>query len=121
MKITKLRLGNLISLIYDPEKYDAVIALDHCGSVHMNNRDYPDEIRDIIGLELTETLLTKFDFETYIYIKGREIRLLFHGKRITVIIDDNINYEIKFVHELQNLVYINTGQELIDTMELLQY
>lgn len=121
MKVTELRIGNIISLLYDPEKYGVVIALDHCGTVHVSNRDYPDEIRDVVGFELTQELLTKFGYETYIYLKGREIRLLFHGKRVTVIIDDHTTYEIKFVHELQNLVYINTGQELIDTMELLQY
>lgn len=121
MKVTELRIGNIISLVYDPEKYGAVIALDHCGTVHVNNREYPDEIRDIVGFELTQELLTKFGYETFIYFNDKEIRLLFHGKRVIVTIDDVTTYEIKFVHELQNLVYFNTGQELIDTMKLLQY
>ncbi len=121
MKVTELRIGNIISLLYDPEKFGVVIALDHCGTVHISNREYPDEIRDIVGVGITQKLLAQFGYETYIYFKGTEIRLLFNNKQVDVTIDDTTHYKIRFMHELQNLIYINTGQELIDTLELLQY
>jgi len=121
MKVTELRLGNIIGLIYDPEKYGVIIALDQSGTVHISNREYPDEIRDVVGIAITPKLLARFGYESYIYFDGREIKLVFHGKRATVTIDDTTTYEIQFVHELQNIVYFNTGQELIDTMEFLAY
>ena len=126
MKYNELRLGNLISLAYDPEKYGVVIAMDITGSVHLGNKEMTDDIRDVIGLEITEALLEKLGYETTIYTHDHEILLSFTGKQVTVTIDvclpdrrQATTYHLRFFHELQNAVYINTGQELLDPYELI--
>jgi len=119
MKSTELRLGNLVSLAYDPEKYGVVISMDIAGSVHLGNKEQADDIRDIIGLEITESLLEKLGYETVIYTGDHEITLSFNGKRIMVSIDETTIYHLRFFHELQNAVFVNTGQELLDPYELI--
>ncbi|MGJ7030952.1 hypothetical protein [Niabella hirudinis] len=119
MKPQELRLGNLISLSYDPEKFGVVIAMDVTGSIHLGNKENADNIRDIIGLEVSETLLEKLGYETTIYTGEHEITLNFADKRVSVTIDESITYRLRFFHELQNAVYVNTGQELLDPMELI--
>lgn len=118
MRPNELRLGSLISLAYDPGKYGVVIAMDISGTVHLGNKEKPDSIKDVIGIEITETLLEKFGYETTIYTSDHEITLNFTGKRVTVTIDETITYQLRFFHELQNVVFINTGQELVDPLEL---
>ncbi|MCH5599514.1 hypothetical protein [Niabella ginsengisoli] len=121
MKPNELRLGNLISLAYDPEKYGVVIALDATGMVHLGNKEKVDDIRDVIGLTITEALLEKLGYETTLYTNDHEITLAFTGKRVTVIIDEAITYNLRFFHELQNVVFINTGRELLGPPEFVYH
>ncbi|HAO07637.1 MAG TPA: hypothetical protein DCQ50_11730 [Chryseobacterium sp.] len=118
MKITAFRLGNIVSLAYDPERYGVIISMDLSGQIHLSNKETPDDIRDTIGIEVTEKLLSKFGCETAIYINGTEIIISFSGKRVTVTID-GVSYQISFLHQLQNIFYVNTGQELIDLDRLI--
>lgn len=119
MKPQELRLGNLISLSYDPEKLGVVIAMDMSGSIHLGNKEDADDIRDIIGLEITEPLLEKLGYETTIYTGEHEITLAFTNKRVTLTIDESITYRLRFFHELQNAVFVNTGRELFDSYDLI--
>jgi hypothetical protein len=119
MKYNELRLGNLVSLVYDPDKFGVVIAMDIAGSVHLGNKETADDIRDIIGIQITETLLEKLGHETIIYTSNNEVALDFTGNMVTVTIDETTIYYLRFFHELQNAVYINTGQELVDPQELI--
>lgn len=118
MKPQELRLGNLISLSYNPEKFGVVIAMDLSGSIHLSNKEEADDIRDIIGLEISEPLLEKLGYETTIYAGEHEITLKFTGKRVTVTIDESITYHLRFFHELQNAVFVNTGSELLDPFSI---
>lgn len=119
MKVTSLRLGNIVGLIYDPDRYGIVVALEMSGSVHLSNKETPDDIRDISGIRPTERMLAELGCETSILVNGTEVNISFPEDRAVISIE-GILYPITFLHQLQNIFYAVTGQELTDPDELVQ-
>jgi len=119
MKVTSLRLGNIVGFIYDPDRYGIVIALEMSGSVHLSNKDTPDDIRDISGIRPTERMLAELGCKTSIFVNGIEVNISFPETKAAISID-GVSYPITFLHQLQNIFYAVTGQDLLEPDELLQ-
>jgi hypothetical protein len=122
MKTNDLRIGNYVSF---HDVWCKVVGIDndrilieyHNGDTDYCHIDYIDPI------ELTEELLVKLGFEGEMY----EFCLLADDFNITVNLIENrvdisyfgnceaelcIKYNVKYLHELQNLCYCITGQEI---------
>lgn len=115
MKASDLRLGNFVGVCYeDTFVADQVIVLEP-QVVHLSNRKYPDDERDIIGVPLCEDWLRKFDFNYEPILERWELKNIIIKK---IIYESEINWmwqskaallKIAFVHELQNLLYTLSG------------
>ena len=111
MKASDLRLGNFAGVCYeDTFVADQVIVLEP-GVVHLSNRKYPDDERDIIGVPLCEDWLRKFDFNYDTVLERWECKNIIIKKTIY---ESEIYWlwqskagilRIAFVHELQNLLH----------------
>lgn len=113
MKASELRIGNYIT--YYPE-YPPI----ECGINDMLNPEL------ILPIKLTEDLLLNFGFEKIDVLPGTiEYRFGYNkemGKfsmRVVKFFSDEVLYyfnwkptELKYVHQLQNLFYALTGEEL---------
>lgn len=101
MKTNDLRIGNLV--LNDD---GGVCKLFNIHEGYINHKPIP----------LTEEWLLKFGFEVYEFDhKANQYR---HGNRLLVIRDENCFYDygadilVKYVHQLQNLYFTLTGEEL---------
>jgi hypothetical protein len=124
MKTNELRLGNLV--IYRNQivkttglHYD----MFECGCPDDNNWMCTGRLSGVHPIELTEELLVKIGFEGEMY----EFCLLADDANITVNLIENridisyfgnceaellIKYNVKYLHELQNVYYCLTNEEL---------
>jgi hypothetical protein len=104
MDAKELRIGNLL------ENGKVISTNDH-RSVFVGNNWYLTQ--DLKPIELTEEWLQKFGFELYDSVEFRH----FYRKN-DFDLDENYQpidfdcIEIKYVHQLQNLYFALTGQEL---------
>ncbi len=111
MKASDLRLGNFAGVCYeDTFIADQVIVLEP-GVVHLSNRKYPDDERDIIGVPLSEDWLRKFDFHYDPTLERWEYKNIII-KKISYQSDNYWIWQskagvlkIEFVHVLQNLLH----------------
>ena len=114
MKSNELRIGNLVFL------YDELIVIN---SLHDKDDEVNDEISfdSIHGIKLTKEILIEFGFtncesqdnffkiNNSIGVSTIDSKFRFiHGNFICQL----VLREIEFVHELQNLYYCITGEEL---------
>jgi len=113
MKTTELRIGNLVECNGKIETISGVIQYGvYFGFVYCPN------VKDFFQpIQITEDWLIKFGFElnnTGFYNKGRLTFHPFHGwKIINVWVKEWVGIaEIKYVHQLQNLYFALTGEEL---------
>lgn len=123
MKANELRLGNLIKIggntidtyqIYTPKKVTLAILNEIAGE----NEERPDaELSVFIPIPLTEEWLLKFGFkqdgfynsaERWVYLNN----ILFKGNGHYILCHYPLCM-IKYVHQLQNLYFALTGEELI--------
>ena len=117
MKATDLRIGNLI---YSDTKQVTVIDGFMNDSVYKNVDD--ERVRFILsnitycnGIPLTEEWLFKFGFKRFPWglVAGN---LLFKDNlkctELTFEVGNGFRVEIKYVHQLQNLYFALTGEEL---------
>ena len=84
--------------------------------------EYPDGIGKAVGIPLTEEWLLKFGFEQDgISFRLKQIGLTFHTAKPTTYVRHvnggistfaQITNQPEFVHQLQNLYFVLTGQEL---------
>jgi hypothetical protein len=128
MKSSELRIGNLVDL---GNRIAKVIEIAHLGCVVVDLEETQDTIEDYErtkGIPLTEEWLLKFGFEkiedfgvysNIWHFKGVMVSL---GNYINVHVDwadDGVGfhsircYEELFIHQLQNLYFALTGEELI--------
>ena len=81
-------------------------------------REYKEEhLEDYEPIPLTEEWLVKFGFEkqldgNYKHPNSHEIEVFFHNRGFEVIVDSTCKNHIKHVHQLQNLYFALTGEEL---------
>lgn len=114
IKTEDLRIGNYITLVYDevgPLKVEEL----QLGCVHLENRAYMDDERDVIGIEITSSWLEKAGFvhhsdkgvqEGEVWKKGSFF--LESGNTDSIwrfsISGTYFKISIKWVHQLQNLL-----------------
>jgi len=128
MKANELRIGNKVS--YEGSNVTvSTIADDEVTFSDYVSFDYP-QIKDISGIELTEEWLVKFGFNEDIIFAGSMISKKLHysprynKKEIIISVQfdefENTNKfillyyhtKIEYVHQLQNLYFALTGEEL---------
>jgi hypothetical protein len=103
MKANELRIGNKVS--YEGSNVTVnTIADDEVTFSDYASFDYP-QIEDISGIELTDELLIRFGWKDG-FAKGMLIR---DGLKIRLLGHD---MDTKYVHQLQNLYFALTGEEL---------
>lgn len=114
IKSEDLRIGNYITLVYDevgPLKVEEL----QPGCVHLENRAYMDDERDVIGVEVTPSWLEKAGFvlhsdkgvqEGEVWRKGSFFLESDHTDGIWhfSISGTYFKVSIKWVHQLQNLL-----------------
>lgn len=115
MKATNLRLGNVVALVDQPESPDRVLILEP-GLVHLMNRQEADDERNVIGVPVSEQILAQYQIPfncwhqsgtTKIFIDVRQDR------EQVVLRCQEIRLRICFLHEIQNLVFDLTGEDLL--------
>lgn len=125
MKIEELRIGNLITDVWAAGQPFPVLMISNKYPVVKYGIDLSSNIDNIVGIPLTEEWLLKFGFE-YIGICDDFPKGYYKHKALTEICFDNTfepavndwgaTYimvpEMKYVHQLQNLFYALTGEEL---------
>jgi len=112
MKANELRIGNLVA--YEPTIDDWEEIIVKCGNI-IQCEISPDSF---IPIPLTEEWLLKFGFEKndnnqFILMEG-SVDILFN-KDLNGWTCDGINFSInmtEYVHQLQNLYFALTGEEL---------
>jgi hypothetical protein len=122
MELKDLRIGNKIHGIVEDETIECtVLAIDSVGVAEQSiwvetvnsEHEYFDEFKPIL---LTEDWLVKFGFKREVGWDG----FIFYAKdqvEIYITTDDKflneLDTEVKHVHQLQNLFHSLTGKELI--------
>ena len=115
MKAEELRVGNLVTLPYESEKLHIVRGIDiQCLQEGMDSNA-------MMPIPLTEEWLQKFKIVSPMkYEEGLNLAICFRAfpianwkdGSITIYVNDFVRIHVKYVHELQNLHYALTGQEL---------
>jgi hypothetical protein len=114
MKAEELRLGNLVSNM-NPRHNDSILTIESIGDNHEVNVFYRKYLlSELEPIPLTEEWLLKFGFHKYkgdnsdCFLNDFETscnRELFFWKGTYI-------QNIKYVHQLQNLYFALTGEEL---------
>ena len=120
MKSSDLRIGNLVDL---GNRIAKVTEINHLACVVVDLEETQDTIEDyerVKGIILTEEWLLKFGFELDIeddgYSKGKYKISVSDEGCIFFIYDSYYPIEIcefKYIHQLQNLYFALTGEELV--------
>lgn len=85
------------------------------GAIQVNCNNYTDDIRDIIGIPLSDEILERFCIPKHIIAKNHQIDIISRNDKIYVsssILNKPIY--IEYLHQLQNLVSGFMGIEIID-------
>ena len=113
MKATELRIGNLVQYHWNNKMKNVSVYPDLIKALQFENSLYEP-------IPLTEEWLLKFGFEFYegektffndSYERNR-VRLNYREDKKIFYWEDRNNMELKYVHQLQNLYFALTGEEL---------
>lgn len=116
MKANELRIGNLLEFRVTCKVCEIQ---ENCFYVNDElGTEYKNTICDIKPIPLTEEWLLKFGFENDTITatkKGFDFSIGFYasGFYLCKSLDEMFGVEIKHVHQLQNLYFALTGEELI--------
>lgn len=113
MKATELRLGNIVAVIDEPSKADMVIVLEP-GTVQLMSRQEPDDENNIVPFPLSRELFSEHGIVAETSVSGMKVRILDGTEPgiFTVTVGES-TYQVRHMHELQNLVHALCGDELI--------
>jgi hypothetical protein len=121
IKAQELRVGNLINFYHHKHdlteiKIQGIYFDEELKEYCVSNEYYPVNINGLVPIPLTEEWLLKFNAECYEFDNGQPNQYRI-GSRLFVIRDKNIvdygsSVVIKYVHQLQNLYFALTGEEL---------
>ena len=121
MEVKELRIGNYINIIADGHEHEP-----DTFQWSIDDYEYYETVMfNIIPIPLTEEWLLKFGFEYNSYPDSLTLNVLSFGrfnaysisKDLTIELSTQSGYmfgttKIKYVHELQNLYFALTGEEL---------
>jgi hypothetical protein len=116
MKATELRIGNLVQ--FKDEKYRRISMLDgQSNGVIALERIGLCDIEDTQPIPLTEELLLKFGFNNagdseYPNYKKKFYTCMWRDGKTNICNNRGFIKNLKYVHELQNLYFALTGEEL---------
>jgi len=122
IKASELRIGNLVDL---GNRIAKVTEINHLSCVVVDLEETQDTIEDyerVQGIILTEEWLLKFGFTLYnkenpimfkgvVFIEQRQKTLI--GTQFFTFGFEGNTIKLKYVHQLQNLYFALTGEELI--------
>lgn len=121
MKITDLRIGNIVNDEDNQPMYIAGLWPVNNGKQYrfIDSAGNTGDVSKICsGIPLTEELLLKMGFEDFdvIYSKSPDLVISKDLEWVGIYnthLEDDIHYDCpKYIHQLQNLTFILTGQEL---------
>lgn len=111
MKANELRIGNLVAYGNQITKVCELHYSELTSSLSPHGIKYSD----IVPIPLTEEWLWRFKYESEFFIKKFRFDLLGSDFRLRLYYqgtNDIILHHIKYVHQLQNLYFALTGEEL---------
>ena len=113
MKATELRLGNIVAAIDEPGRPDVVIVLEP-GVIHLMTRTEADDENNVVGLPVTQELLSEHGIGEEVLLGGKTFRILGGGEPGTFRLRmGDWTFPFTCLHELQNLVHALCGEDLI--------
>jgi hypothetical protein len=118
MQPNEFRLGNIVYFV--SEEHVVVVEgvssrlRPDCGHFELSGISVPQKGIHIKPVPLTEEWLVRFGFEELTSIKWRKGNLVLtnFGHRIDWVVTDDFGVNLKYVHQLQNLYFALTGEEL---------
>jgi hypothetical protein len=125
MKGEELRLGNLVSNM-NPRHNDSILTIESIGDNHEVNVFYRKYLlSELEPIPLTEEWLLKLGFKnnsmnTYnILLQGFLLEYNLQHNVVDAVnkVHFNLNIPVKYVHQLQNLYFALTGEELTKQQE----
>lgn len=113
MRSTELRLGNIVAAIDEPGRPDHVIILEP-GTIHLMNRTEADDELNIVPVNATPETLAAFEIPTdsAFSFSGRQVRIETGNEGLKLHVD-GLCYPFSHVHELQNLLLVTCGDDII--------
>lgn len=113
MKTEELRLGNLVSNM-NPRHNDSILTIESIGDNHEVNVFYRKYLlSELEPIPLTEEWLFKFGFKPeYSHWWNGDFTIDKSAIGGYFLCDIDIHVAIKYVHQLQNLYFALTGEEL---------
>ena len=123
MEIRELRIGNYVrfypknDLIFTVkclnETFAEIEYIDKDGTIYNSSVDY----ENLIPIPLTEEILLKFGYIGNEPVFSEKSTIFTFGihkiwKPFNIFLDEYYRFEIKYVHQLQNLYFALTGEEL---------
>lgn len=115
MKASELRIGNLVSYRSNTVVIDTLSSSDQCIIIDRYFKYAEQHLTNIKPIPLTEEWLVKFGFNNLNLNCSNYMFELIHNDMIgyRFSIEGQYGYpEIKYVHQLQNLYFALTGEEL---------
>jgi hypothetical protein len=124
MKASELMIGNYVMAINNYEDIFYVNCIYGHRDLNITSgiyKNYDTTIRDIKPIPLTEEWLLKFGFDLinneYYQSRNHELKLYWTVNKNKMIPEFNekrfvTGYDFKYAHQLQNLYFILTGEEL---------
>lgn len=124
MKTSELMIGNYVMAINNYEDIFYVNCIYGYRDLNITSgiyKNYDTTIRNIKPIPLTEEWLLKFGFDLinneYHQSRNHELKLYWTVNKNKMIPEFNekrfvTGYDFKYVHQLQNLYFILTGEEL---------
>jgi hypothetical protein len=115
MPATALRLGNLVATADQPEHPDFVLMLEPC-LVHLLQETLFREEHDIVGVPIDAATLHRYGIphrEWFPVGKRRVYLSVIHPRGLTQLHIGPQLHQVRWMHEIQNLIFDVTGEHLI--------
>ena len=121
INVIELKIGNYVeySLSNIPQRIKSIIFSSEGYVVNFLDSDFANVVEKIKPIPITEEWLLSFGFNKsgstiYKNIGRIEIGTIANGKRFYIQIGtENVTLNTKYVHQLQNLYFAITGDELV--------
>lgn len=84
MNTNSLRPGNIVSLAYDPEVITIVTMAEFGGAIQVNCNNYTDDIRDIIGVTISNEILERFQIPRKIIFNDNQFEIVSLNSKVYV-------------------------------------